>query len=1193
MPIQEDNIVFVESQVMDDVPEGGGAATGNVIIDGQMNNVFEDISDLDRAYGRFNLRKLFLAVRAVNTDLYGGAKSVITQLPEDEAVGYTLFSTDDQFDTRASAANKVEAYLYKGPMWHGALHENHITGMRAISVIQNVDTALPPIGKTLCLVQDENEPGEVEQYVRVTDVEAIETEFEDQYGTFTRWIVRMDISDALRFDFKGHTVNRYNSYNYTDKTRLRDTTVADATLYFGSQKLAEPAAIGDLTVKAASMYTQLVPSAQTETPLTSQMLASELAPMVSGAPGTITYTETGFNPRDVSFATRTGVLPGTLAITWSGNVITDDGKGSLYYSGTKCGTIDYASGECVTDSNAPSALTTWTFSYRPAAACAQQSHQKAFQVTVENRRLNWLTTLSPVPAPGTLSVAFMAQGNWYQLDDDGTGQIKGEDASNGAGTISFVTGDLAVTLGALPDAGSQIMITYASTVHYTSRGGDVETDPRITMTQTVGEAVNPGTFELSWLSDAITRSVTAGNDGVFTGDAEGWVDYATGDFTITFNSDRIPDPGTQLGVDYERNGEQTKVFSGVASPGGLATVDVGEGIRQGSVKVEWSTDSIVKFDASDRRISYYGGSAQVAHAARRNTQAGESRVRRDTHEAHDTGNGALSALPGSVVDYVLGQIVVPVLPDVPARSWESSGESSRWVEHTLGSEVYQFSSGIITVTYTPSGAPTEVVSTTLPLPDLKVRILPRLIDEFVVPGSVYMTWNGQHYTDRSGTMYRSIDVDTGAGVEAGTIDYLTGEVTLTNYVTGTGSVVVQSVLTRFGDWLAVDGYFRTQMAPIKPEALSVVAVAADGEQLSGIADADGNITGDSIAGTVDYEFGTAQIQFGSDPGGGWVERQVDPATIRYSAVAYSYLPLDAGILGIDPVRLPADGRVPIFRPGGLVMVMHRQDYAASAIANGGTIDVGRTRLAWVRVLDANGDAVSGDLYELDRVNGTLTFPDVTGIAQPMTVRHTVGDLRMITDAQISGQLSLSRALTHDYPANESIVAGCLIHGDRRARVSATWDQSSWNGTWVDYLVGSPATGTLNLIDFPIEVTNEGCDTDRWVLRWTSSTTAELISEKRGLVWSGTYTAGGQDIAPINPRTRTQLENGTFVGGEPYMVIPGAANGGGWSTGNVVRINTIGAIADMWLARAIKQSEAPLDDGTDCVEMYALGNIDRP
>ena len=49
MAIESGNIFFVESQVMDDVPEGGGAATGTKIIDGQMNNVFPDISDTDRA----------------------------------------------------------------------------------------------------------------------------------------------------------------------------------------------------------------------------------------------------------------------------------------------------------------------------------------------------------------------------------------------------------------------------------------------------------------------------------------------------------------------------------------------------------------------------------------------------------------------------------------------------------------------------------------------------------------------------------------------------------------------------------------------------------------------------------------------------------------------------------------------------------------------------------------------------------------------------------------------------------------------------------------------------------------------------------------------------------------------------------------------------------------------------------------
>jgi hypothetical protein len=49
---------------------------------------------------------------------------------------------------------------------------------------------------------------------------------------------------------------------------------------------------------------------------------------------------------------------------------------------------------------------------------------------------------------------------------------------------------------------------------------------------------------------------------------------------------------------------------------------------------------------------------------------------------------------------------------------------------------------------------------------------------------------------------------------------------------------------------------------------------------------------------------------------------VAASSLRYSAVAYSYLPLDADLLGIDPVRLPSDGRVPIFRPGGFAVVGH-------------------------------------------------------------------------------------------------------------------------------------------------------------------------------------------------------------------------------------------------------------------------------
>ena len=133
---------------------------------------------------------------------------------------------------------------------------------------------------------------------------------------------------------------------------------------------------------------------------------------------------------------------------------------------------------------------------------------------------------------------------------------------------------------------------------------------------------------------------------------------------------------------------------------------------------------------------------------------------------------------------------------------------------------------------------------------------------------------------------------------------------------------------------------------------------------------------------------------------------------------------------------------------------------------------------------------------------------------------------MITDAQISGWLTLARSLSHDFPADESIIAACLIHGDRRARVKTTGTRQAGMG-WRDAIYGSAATATLNLIDYPITVTNEGADTERWVFRCTNAASNlwELIREHRGLVWSGTYapyvSGTPVDVAPINPRTRDE------------------------------------------------------------------------
>ena len=73
MPIQSGDVKLLKSAVMADVPEGGGAPTGHAIADGVSNAIFPDISEVDRAGGRVNLRKSFVSVQTDDTDTYFGA----------------------------------------------------------------------------------------------------------------------------------------------------------------------------------------------------------------------------------------------------------------------------------------------------------------------------------------------------------------------------------------------------------------------------------------------------------------------------------------------------------------------------------------------------------------------------------------------------------------------------------------------------------------------------------------------------------------------------------------------------------------------------------------------------------------------------------------------------------------------------------------------------------------------------------------------------------------------------------------------------------------------------------------------------------------------------------------------------------------------------------------------------------------
>ena len=312
MAILTGDIKLVASQVMLDVPEGGGAPTSNVIVDATSNAIFADISELDRAGGRVNLRKVHVSVQTADTDTYLGCNVIVADPPTDPNVSVTLFSTKEIFDRRDSAKKRLEAYLAPGPSWRGFLFENHIIGQRSIQLFQMPGSTAPEVGHTLLIVQNEGLTSERLQYVRVTrTASALRTFIKDNGQEYKALIVTADLSDALRFDFIGSPPSEF--FRRTAASALvRDTTVADAAQYFGVVALTEAVSMGSLSAKAASIFTQLVPSAQTEIPVIDANAAGEYDTVVDASNGNVSITTSiGFSP-NVALYFGNPVYPGTL-----------------------------------------------------------------------------------------------------------------------------------------------------------------------------------------------------------------------------------------------------------------------------------------------------------------------------------------------------------------------------------------------------------------------------------------------------------------------------------------------------------------------------------------------------------------------------------------------------------------------------------------------------------------------------------------------------------------------------------------------------------------------------------------------------------------------------------------------------------------------------------------------------------------
>ena len=699
-------------------------------------------------------------------------------------------------------------------------------------------------------------------------------------------------------------------------------------------------------------------------------------------------------------------------------------------------------------------------------------------------------------------------------------------------------------------------------------------------------SIATGSVNVTWDYEG-EKSASASSDGVgaFTGDGTGTINHNTGAFS--FWPTILPDPATKFRYRWIKAG--SKVAAPIADLNVVQELKTVRGTIPNAPLVPGQTVMAIQLSPATSAVEV------ISNVSVRLT---------------DDGSGKLVTASGTILgtlDVGTGEFAITAPTSAAFRvkkyGYKRGVEQDKyqsWVWYKTVDQTISCSLDSLTnVWYMPTSSP-ESFDKTFELGALTFELTPQS-SEIIAQSSLRFTFGGRTYIDRLGYLYSNVDPETGSGEQSGTVDYVTGIVTITKWTPGStnSKPVIQSLLTYVDAHTVSDIAFRTPGAPVRPGSIYVQCTAADGETHELTLPTTGVVNSGIFHGTVDHDTGVVVLQFGSfvtaadytsaewyDPelvdANGKILKpvQIRADSLRYNCVTYSYIPLDADLIGLDPVRLPSDGRVPIFRTGGLVVVHSTEKTVVPNNPTAGTVvDAGRTRLAHLHVEDSAGVPLPAGAYQSELDSGSVTFTSslsLTGLVQPLWVVHRVEDMSLVRDVEISGRLSLARQLSHNYPASSTLVSSVLLAGDRQARYTNLFDQATWTNEWSDTVIGDETSAQFNEVLYPITVTNRGAITEEWALIFTSASVFRIVGRSVGQIGVGDITT---PCAPNNPAT-----------GVPYWSINPLAFGAGWSAGNVLRFNTIGAEFPVQVARTILQSDASMAD--DKFALQIRGNVNK-
>lgn len=152
----------------------------------------------------------------------------------------------------------------------------------------------------------------------------------------------------------------------------------------------------------------------------------------------------------------------------------------------------------------------------------------------------------------------------------------------------------------------------------------------------------------------------------------------------------------------------------------------------------------------------------------------------------------------------------------------------------------------------------------------------------------------------------------------------------------------------------------------------------------------------------------------------------------------------------------------------------------------------------------------------------------------------------VLGATVTVTLDGADALASDYLAAETWGASILPAAGDAIRAS------------VDGWVESSSTGTFDESTHPVELGNQGCIEDDWLLTFTSSSAFTVEGAYTGALASGTVSG---DLSPANPR------------GGHYFTLRAAGWGGVWQTGDTLAFSTHPASMPVWFKLVVPAGAA--------------------